>query len=648
MASRHKHSSIRRLTLAGVIITLGIVYGDIGTSPLYVMKAIIATSGGDKNLMIYGALSCIFWTLTLQTTIKYIFITLRADNHGEGGIFALYALLKKKGTIAAILTMIGGSTLLADGIITPSITVTSSIEGLAILNPQLNVIPIVLIIISVIFLVQQFGTNFIGKSFGPMMVIWFAMLSVLGITQILRFPGIIAAINPYYAYKFLSTFPQAYLILGAVFLCTTGAEALYSDLGHCGIKNIRISWIFVKTSLILNYFGQGAWYMLVHPSKADINPFYAIMPQWFLFPGIIIATTAAVIASQALISGSFTLISEAVSLSFWPKIKILQPTSVKGQVYISSINWFLWAACCFVVIYFGESSKMEAAYGLSITITMIMTTLLLSRYLLQLKIPKAIIALIFLTYITIEGTFLYANLFKFMHGGWFTITAGLFFFLIMYGWYFGRRIKNKHISFLNLNSYTDLLKELSTDTSVPKFATNLVYIVKANRIEQIEAKILFSIINKQPKRADTYWFLHVDILNNPDTFEYKVHHIVPGVVIKVDFRLGFKIEPRVNLYFKEVLEDLECSGEVSLASKYESLSKHSVMGDFVFVNLDRIMTQDYKLKPWETFTMNLHELTRLMSITDVKALGLDTSNVIEEKVPISFEQVITQRIKRKA
>ncbi len=645
---KESNASIRKLTVAGVIVTLGIVYGDIGTSPLYVMKAITATVGGDRTLLIFGALSCIVWTLTLQTTIKYIFITLRADNHGEGGIFALYALLKKKSLPIAILTMIGGCTLLADGIITPSITVTSSIEGLKLIDPVLSVVPIVLLIVTVLFFVQQFGTNFIGRSFGPMMVVWFAMLGVLGLSYLIKYPAILAALNPMYAIKFLSTFPQGYLILGAVFLCTTGAEALYSDLGHCGIKNIRVSWIFVKITLILNYLGQGAWYLMAHPSDRNINPFYAIMPDWFLLPGIIIATIAAIIASQALISGSFTLISEAISLNFWPKVRVSQPTEVKGQVYISSINWFLWAACCFVVIYFGESSKMEAAYGLSITITMIMTTFLLVRYLNQLKLPIIIVGLIFLVYLTIEGAFLFANLNKFMHGGWFTIFAGFLFFLIMYGWYFGRRIKNKYIRFENLNDYAGLLKELSKDKTVPKFASNLVYIVKANRIEQIEAKIIFSIINKRPKRADTYWFIHVDRLNNPDTFEYKVHHIIPGVIIKIDFHLGFKVEPRINLYFKEVLEDLEMAGEINLTSKYNSLSKHNILGDFLFVNLDRIMTPDYKLKPWETFTMGLHEITRWMSINDVKALGLDTSNVIEEKVPIAIEQVITQRIKRRS
>ena len=642
-----RNPSIRRLTLAGVIITLGVVYGDIGTSPLYVMKAITAAASGDKDLMIYGALSCIFWTLTLQTTIKYILITLRADNHGEGGIFALFALLRKKSTFPAILTMIGGATLLADGIITPSITVTSSIEGLKIINPAISVIPIVILILTVLFIVQQFGTNFIGRSFGPMMVIWFTMLGTLGLSQIIRYPAILKAINPVYAINLLSSHPKAYLILGAVFLCTTGAEALYSDLGHCGIKNIRISWIFVKTVLLLNYFGQGAWYILVHPDEAGINPFYAIMPEWFLLPGIIIATIAAIIASQALITGSFTLISEAVSLNFWPKIKVLHPTTVRGQVYISGLNWFLWIACCFVVIFFGESSRMEAAYGLSITITMIMTSLLLIRYLHQYKVSMVFIILFSMVYLCIEGAFLLANLDKFKHGGWFTILTGLLFFAIMYGWYFGRKIKNKYIRFENLHSYTRLLTDLSADTTVPKFATNLVYIVKANRLEQIESKIIFSIINKQPKRADTYWFLHVDILNNPDTFEYKVHQIVPGVIIKVDFRLGFKIEPRINLYFREVLEDLVDSGEISVLSKYESLSRHKIMGDFVFVNLDRVMTADYKLSLWETFTMNLHEITRLMSITDVKALGLDTSIVIEEKVPISIEQSLDQRIIRK-
>jgi len=647
MQQKSKDPFFRNVTLAGLIITLGVVYGDIGTSPLYVMKAIISAASGDKMLVAYGALSCIFWTLTLQTTVKYVIITLRADNHGEGGIFALFALLKKRSTFVIMLTMIGGCALLADSIITPSITVTSSIEGLHLINPHLPVIPFVLIILTVLFFVQQFGTDLIGKSFGPMMVIWFVMIGVLGIMQIFRYPAILAAVNPVYAYEFLSTRPHGYLILGAVFLCTTGAEALYSDLGHCGLKNIRITWIFVKTALLLNYFGQGAWYLLAQPTGTEINPFYAIMPDWFLLPGIITATMAAIIASQAMISGSYTLISEAVSLNFWPKIRISQPTSVKGQVYISSINWFLWFACCFVVILFKESTHMGAAYGLAITITMIITTFLLAYYLYERKTPLYLILLLVIVYFTLQGTFLIANLNKFMHGGWFTIMAGFVFFLIMYGWYYGRKIKNNYIKFVNLYEYLPVIKEISKDVTIPKFASNLVYIVKANKLEQIENKIIYSIINKQPKRADTYWFLHVDILDDPDTFEYEVYHIVPGVLIKIDFRLGFKIDRRINLYFREVLEDLVNDGEINLTSRYKSLSHYNIMSDFVFINLDRVMSPDYKLNPWETLTMGLHEITRRLSINDVKALGLDTSNVIEEKVPIAIEQIVTQRIRRK-
>jgi KUP system potassium uptake protein len=400
-------------------------------------------------------------------------------------------------------------------------------------------------------------------------------------------------------------------------------------------------------ALLLNYFGQGAWYLLAHPQDKDINPFYAIMPEWMLLPGIIIAAIAAIIASQALISGSYTLISEAVSLNFWPKIRVSYPTLVKGQVYISSVNWFLWLACCFVVVFFRESSRMGAAYGLSIAITMIITTGLLAYYLYQRKVSLFWVGLLVLVYFTIQGTFLIANLDKFLHGGWFTILTGFLFFLIMYGWYYGRKIKNHYIKFVNLYEYIPVIKAVAHDKTMPKFATNLVYIVKANRIEQIESKIIFSLLHNRPKRADTYWFLHVDIVDIPGTFEYKVHHIIPGILIKIDFRLGFKIEPRINLYFKEVLEDLVSSGEIVLNSRYKSLSEHKIPGDFVFVNLDRIMSPDYKLTPWETFTMRLHEVTRWLSINDVRALGLDTSNVVEEKVPIAIDQIITQRIQRK-
>jgi len=641
-----KYLDIKKLSLAGVIVTFGIVFGDIGTSPLYVVKAIVAGGKEFNELLIYGSMSCIFWTITLQTTIKYIVITLRVDNKGEGGIYALFAMMKKKSSWAAILTMIGASALLADGVITPAITVTSSIEGLKLFNPDIPVIPIVLVIFAILFFMQQYGTNIVGGSFGPIMIIWFSMLGILGITQLIQFPEVLKALSPAYTIKFLAEYPGGFILLGSVFLATTGAEALYSDLGHCGLKNIRVSWIFVKTALLLNYFGQCSWLMMKGSPVNEINPFYGMMPQWFLLTGIVIATAAAIIASQALISGSFTLISEAISLNFWPKINILHPTLLRGQVYVPFMNWFLWIACSSVVIMFRESINLEAAYGLSITITMIMTTLLLSNYLYQKGVHFKLVLLLLAVFLTIEGTFLIANLHKFSHGGWFTILLASMFFIIMYGWYFGRKLKNRYVTFTSLDKHIDLFKDLVKDESVPKIATNLVYIIRADRIDQVESKVIFSIFHKQPKRADTYWFLHLDRIDDPDTFEYTVTHIIPGILIRIDFRIGFKVDPKLNLYFKEVLEDLTESGEIKLESSFVSLKKHSLPADFKYVLIDRIMPYDYNLSSGENITLVLHSLSRLLCISDVKALQLDSSNTIEEQVPITIDQPVQKRIKR--
>jgi len=640
------HLDIKKLSLAGAVVALGIVFGDLGTSPLYVMKAIVKGGNEFNELLIYGSMSCIFWTLTLQTTIKYVLITMRADNKGEGGIYALFALLKRKPSWAAVLTMVGASALLADGVITPAITVTSSIEGLQLYNPEIPVIGIVLLIFAVIFFMQQYGTNIVGASFGPIMVIWFLMLSILGFRQLIGHPEVLKALNPYYAVMFLSRYPGGFILLGSVFLATTGAEALYSDLGHCGMKNIRISWIFVKVSLVINYLGQCAWIMNKGGLQSDVNPFYGIMPVWFLVPGIFIATAAAIIASQALITGSFTLISEAISLNFWPKLKILNPTSLKGQVYVPYVNWFLWGACSFVVIFFRESANMEAAYGLSITLTMIMTTLLLSFYLYQKEIDRRLILLLVLVYLTIEVSFLISNLHKFSNGGWVTLLLASIFFLVMYGWYFGRKLKNNYVTFLNTDKYVELFKSMANDDSVPKIASNLVYIIRANKPDQVESKVIFSIFHKQPKRANTYWFVHVDSTDEPDTFEYKVTHIIPDILIRVDFYLGFKVEPKINLYFKEVIDDLVQSGEIKLVSGFDSLRKHGLSSDFLYVLIDRVMIRDNQLSTNENVTLALHNISRLFCISDVNALQLDDTNTIEEKVPITINHPVTARIVR--
>jgi KUP system potassium uptake protein len=611
------------------------------------MRAIVL--GGKNNfneLLIYGGVSCIFWTLTLQTTIKYILITLRADNNGEGGIFALFALMKRKSPWAAILTMIGGAALLADGVITPSITVTSAIEGLRIFNADIPVVPIVLVMFGVLFFIQQFGTNFVGGSFGPIMVIWFTMLGILGYSQITLHPDILRALNPMFAVRFLSEYPGGFILLGAIFLCTTGAEALYSDLGHCGRTNIRVSWIFVKITLVLNYLGQGAWLMMNDTSGEDVNPFFSIMPKWLLFPGILISTAAAVIASQALISGSYTLISEALSLNFWPKIRILHPTFIRGQVYLPFVNWFLWITCSLVVFFFKESANMVAAYGLAITITMIMTTLLLSYYSYQSGWNHRLVLLMLAVYLTIEGSFLIANLHKFQYGGWFTLLLASLYFLVMVGWYFGRKIKNRYITFANLNDYLELFRDLSKDKSVPRIATNLVYIIRANRPDQVESKVIYSIFQKQPKRADTYWLLHVNMVTDPNRFEYQVDQIIPGILIRVDFHIGFKVEPKINLYFREVIEDLYKSNEIKLESSYDSLRKHDFTGDFKFIIIDRVMPRDYNLTSWENFILALNNIVRRLAISDIKTLQLDSTNTIVEQVPITIDQPVDLRISR--
>jgi KUP system potassium uptake protein len=647
MKESGNYPDIKKLTLSGVIVTMGIVFGDLGTSPLYTMRAILI-GGGDNfsELLIYGSLSCVFWTLTLSTTIKYVIIVLRADNNGEGGIFSFFALIRKKSSWIAVLTIIGGAALLADGVIMPSITVTSAIEGLKMVNPEISVVPIVVVILTALFFIQQFGTKLIGSSFGPIMVIWFTMLGVLGISQVILNPFILKALNPAYAFRFLSEYPGGFILLGAIFLCTTGAEALYADLGHCGRSNIRASWIYVKLCLLFNYFGQGAWLILNFNPGTDINPFFKIMPQWLLLPGILLATAAAIIASQAIISGSFTIISEAVSLNFWPRVRTLHPTYVMGQVYVPFVNWFLWIACILVVIAFRQSENMSAAYGLAITITEIMTTCLLSYYLLQKGVNHRLILILFMVYLTIEGSFLIANLYKFSNGGWFTLLLASACFLLMFGWYFGRKIKNRYITFADLNKYTDLFRDLAEDETVPKIATNLVYIIRANRKDQVESKVIYSIFHKQPKRADKYWFIHVDRVTDPNRFEYHVTTLIPGILFRVDFEIGFKVEPKINLYFREVIEDLVKNGEVKLESGYESLRKYNVPGDFKFVNIERIMPRDFKLSNRENFIMALYRIANRMNNNDVRFLQLDTTITTIEQVPILIDQPGHLRIKR--
>ncbi|MCS6971501.1 MAG: KUP/HAK/KT family potassium transporter, partial [Leptospiraceae bacterium] len=629
------------LSLAGLIVSLGIIYGDIGTSPLYVLSALYAGKTLTEELLL-GGLSCVFWTLTLITTFKYVVVTLRADNNGEGGIFSLYTLVRRRSKWLIIPAIIGGCALLADGMITPPISVSSAIEGLDYLMPGIPTVKIVVIILSVLFFMQQFGTNAVGRLFGPVMLIWFAMLATLGIWHLSRNPIVLKAIHPWYAWNLLTNYPGGFFLLGAVFLCTTGAEALYTDLGHCGRANIRVSWAFVKLALLSNYFGQGAllYDMLGQTLTNDgktwlgLTPFYSLMPRWFLPIGIVIATAATIIASQAIISGSFTLIAEAIRLNLWPKVRIKYPSILKGQIYVPSANRMLWAGCIGVTLFFGKAANMEAAYGLAITFDMMMTTLLLSVFLYMRSHSRLVGMAALLGFLSIELSFLIANLGKFAHGGWVTAVMGLGFFTVIWSWYAARKIRNRYTEFVPLEQYYDTLHNLSRDSTVSKYATNLVYLTSANNKYEIEWKIIYSLLYKQPKRADIYWFVHVDVTDEPYTRSCIVDILVPNDVIRVDFKLGFRVEPRINQYFRKVVTELVQRGIVDITSRYSSLYEKNIIGDFRFVVLDRVITQDNELNYYEKMVIALHKIWRAMTPSEEKAFGLDTSVVEVERVPL--------------
>jgi KUP system potassium uptake protein len=648
--NKHFHKA----SAAGLIVALGIIYGDIGTSPLYVMSSIVGKREITEQLVL-GGISCVFWTLTLQTTFKYIILTLQADNRGEGGIFSLFALVRRYRKWLYVPAIIGAGTLLADGIITPPISVSSAIEGLSgvrglehVIAPG-NVITVGIIIgiLSLLFFFQQFGTNLIGSSFGPIMLIWFLMLAVLGVNYISLYPHVLKAINPVYAYELLAKYPDGFWLLGSVFLCTTGAEALYSDLGHCGRKNIQFSWIFVKIALLLNYFGQGAW-LLLKPEKYlnGSNPFYQIMPQWFLLAGIIIATAATIIASQALISGSFTLISEAMRLNFWSKVKVKFPTVIRGQIYIPSINFILWFGCIAVMLYFRESSKMEAAYGFSITIAMLMTTILMFYYMKFIKKWHiAIITLILAVFVTVEVSFFIANVAK-IKQRWMFLFFEFGIIGVMYVWYSARKIKNRYVEFVRLEHYLPMLKELSIDQSIPKYATHLVYLTSADNPKEVEHKIIYSILSGKPKRAEIYWFVHVNTVDDPYRSEYSVKEIIPNEVIRIELKLGFRVQPRVNLMFKKIVGELIRSGKVNVESKYEQMQHLNPVGDTEFIVMEKFLSEDNELPLHEKLIMKIYFWIKNRSLTEEKGFGLDQSNVKVEKFPLIVAPISKLNLKQ--
>ncbi|OQP62186.1 KUP/HAK/KT family potassium transporter [Niastella populi] len=625
----------KRITAAGILIAAGIVFGDIGTSPLYTLNAIFHGRVVTEDVAL-GALSAIFWTLFFQTTLKYVIITLQADNKGEGGILSLYALIRRFwGRWLLIPAMAGGAFLLADGIITPPISVASAIEGLQKINPHIDTVPIVIVILVILFTFQQFGTDKIGKVFGPVMMVWFTFIGALGIMALSHEPRVLKALNPYYAYVMLKEVPGGFWLLGSVFLCTTGAEALYSDMGHCGRNNIRIAWIYVKIMLILSYAGQTAW-LLQHTGKQldGISPFYHIVPEVIYIPSVIIATLATIIASQALISGSFTLVNEAIRLNMWPRHRVVFPGHIKGQIYIPFVNWLLLAGCLGMVLHFRESTKMEAAYGLSVTLTMLMSTVLINFYLYTRRVKMIWVVLVIGLFLLIEISFLTANFQKIKEGGWITLIIGAILFAIMYVWRKGRNIVNGFKRLVSIEEYIPKLKRLSLDENITKYATNLVFLTTSGTSRKVEKTAIDSILSKSPKRADIYWFVHVNVLDEPYAMNYHVDTIVKDDVYFIEFNLGFRIEPRIDYYFRQVANELVKSGEVDVSGRYEQHYQDSKIGDYRFLVMESFLSYENDMPFLKNIMMKSYFNLKFLGVKESINFGLDPSNVTIEKYPV--------------
>ncbi len=623
-----------------MLVATGIVFGDIGTSPLYTQDSIFHNRIITETVAL-GTLSAIFWTLTLQTTIKYVLLTLQADNNGEGGIFSLYALIRRYfGRWLIIPAIAGGAFLMADGIITPPISVTSAMEGVYAISPNLNIQPIVIGILVLLFVFQQFGTEKIGRVFGPVMLVWFTFMGAVGFLALSHNFSVLKALNPYYTYRFFAESPENFWLLGSIFLCSTGAEALYSDMGHCGRNNIRISWVYIKVMLIFSYAGQTAW-LLSHVGErvTNISPFYAIVPHAIYLPGLIIATLATIIASQALISGCFTLINEAIRLEIWPRLMVIFPGRIKGQIYIPAINWMLMCGCLGMVLYFKESTKMEAAFGLSVTLTMLTTTFLINFYLYSRRVPIYVIALVTGVFLTVELTFLVANLQKLREGGWITIVIGSCLSALMVIWWMGKNIKRKITERVDLKEYVPRLVGLSQDNLIPKYCTNLVYLTTSNSSKQVEKTVIKSILSGIPKRADVYWFLHVNITDDPFTLEYAVDTLARNDVYFVKFNMGFRIAPRMDYYFRKVLADLMAQKDLEPTPCPERSYQDNALGEIRFVLMNSFLSYDNELPFFSNMIMKLYFMIKRISVSEELNFGLDRSDVITENYPMIIQSV---------
>ncbi len=665
MESLSKKFNISKLSLGGILVTLGVVYGDIGTSPLYVMKSVLYGNGGIQHAsenFILGTLSLVFWTLTILTSIKYVCITLKADNNGEGGIFSLFTLVRSRSRWLIVPAMIGGSALLADGMLTPAVTVTSAVEGLKLLpvfhdlfgDNQRNIVFLVIFIICILFFIQHIGTEFIGRLFGPIMFLWFSSIAIFGIVNLVENPFLLRALSPHYAINILFSDDNklGFFILGSIFLCSTGAEALYSDLGHVGRKNIYFTWPFVKICLLLNYFGQGAWILSSRNNPAfalteDINPFYQMIPHGFLVYGIAISTLAAIIASQALISGSFTLVSEAIKLNLFPRLHTIYPSPLKGQLYIPAINRILCIVCIGIVLFFQSSEKMESAYGLAITVTMLMTTILLFNYMLKKKTPIVLAVITFVFFISFEISFFLANIVKFFHGGFVAIIIAVSILFVMYLWDRAHIIRMRYQEFVPIKDYIKQLTKLRHDPEVPKYASNLVCLSKCPNPMEIERKILYFLLDKRPKKADIYWFVDVVVTDEPFQAEYSIEKFNTNHIIKIQLKLGFRIDQNLNVFLRQISTELVKNREIESQTNSYSIIPNRELGDFRFVFIQEVLSHETSLSAWDAFVFNTKLFIQKFTASPTNWFGLDTSDVYIEKVPMIIghsDRVVLKRV----
>lgn len=656
MSNAH-HDAFDKATEAGFIIALGIVYGDIGTSPLYTMQSLVDNQGGLSQVseaFILGSVSLIIWTLTLITTIKYVLIALKADNHHEGGIFSLFTLVRRMSRWLIIPAMLGGATLLSDGALTPAVTVTSAIEGLkavpelsSIYQNQTNVILTTLLILMVLFGLQRFGTGVIGKLFGPVMLVWFSVLGISGLLNSLQHLEILKAINPYYALHLLVS-PENHrgiFILGSIFLATTGAEALYSDLGHVGRGNIYASWPFVKVCIILSYCGQAAWILAHKDSGIALNPFFASVPEGLRVYLVILATLAAIIASQALISGSFTLVSEAMRLKIFPLFKITYPGANLGQLYIPVINWSLFAVTSCTVLYFRTSAHMEAAYGLAITITMLMTTILLAYYLIKEGVKPLLASLLMAFFAFIEFIFFLASAVKFMHGGYVVVVLALAIVFVMVIWHAGTVIVAKYVKSLSLNDYKHQIKLLRDDLRFDLYQTNVVYLTNRMKKDLIDRSILYSILDKRPKRAQVYWFVNVRVTDEPYTATYKVDMLGTDYIVCVELYLGFRMPQTVPRYLRTIVQDLMESGRLPKQVQDYTITPGREVGDFRFVIIEERVSHARQLITLERFVMQTKASIKHVTASPMRWFGLQYSEATVEVVPLLLSDVLKLPIK---